>query len=61
MNSKWFGYSKIVLGSVLIVLNSVVGIPFLPPEWAMPLNAVLGVLIAIDRALGPKAALSLTP
>jgi len=59
--TKWIATSKIVLGSLVIVLNSLALLPFIPEEWRGIVSAVVAALVALDRSLGAKPALTVLP
>ena len=59
--SKWFLRSKTIVGSLLIVLNSAVSLPFIPEEWRGAISGIIAVLVAIDRATGQKPSVTLLP
>jgi len=61
MGSKWIAKSKIIFGAVVIILNSLVSLPFIPEEWRGIVSAVVAALVALDRSLGAKPALTVLP
>ena len=49
---KWIGMSKIFVGVLLMILNTLLGQNVFPPSWQEAITVIIGFLVMLERFTG---------